>query len=150
MFRMRFILRMMTTVPLSATAHGVVEWLEPTARIGLGYFSASRRIAIISCTFSASTTTAGDDVMSANQLCTCWLLMLYSSRSVDISGFRSWPGSERILDAAEHRLQVREMSQQDGGHIVVDNPVEANLRVDFGVVIRREEPIALQPSRRHE
>jgi hypothetical protein len=38
------------SVPLSATPQGVVEWLEPTARTGLGYRSWSLRMLTISST----------------------------------------------------------------------------------------------------
>src|SRR5690242_8167078 len=68
---MSCILRITIRVPPSATPQGVVEWLEPTALTGLGYFSVSFRTEMISSTLSASTTTCGDDTMLPNQFCTC-------------------------------------------------------------------------------
>ena len=69
---------------------------------------------------------------------------------IDPSGFRFWPGSEGILHAVEHGLQGGEMAQQDGGHVVLHYPIEAGLRVDFGIVIGREEAITIQAARGHE
>ena len=58
MFRIRFIF-IRISVPPSATPQGEVEWLEPTARTGDGYFAASFRTATISSTELASTMTLG-------------------------------------------------------------------------------------------
>ena len=37
------------SVPPSTTPQGAVEWLEPMARTGEGYFTGSFRIATMSC-----------------------------------------------------------------------------------------------------
>ncbi len=42
------------------------------------------------------------------------------------------------------------MAQQDGGHVVLHHPIEADLRVDLGIVICCEEAIAIQAARGHE
>src|SRR5947208_3119644 len=69
---------------------------------------------------------------------------------IDSSGFRFGPGCEGIRHVVEHGLQGGEMAQQDGGHVVLHYPIEAGLRVDFGIVIGREEAITIQAARRHE
>src|ERR1039457_2239326 len=65
---MRFILDILIRVPPSATPTGEVEWLEPTARTGEGYWSGSIRILTMSLTEVASTTTRGCETRSPNQL----------------------------------------------------------------------------------
>lgn len=65
------------------------------------------------------------------------------------SGFCSGPGSKGVLDLSQHRFQGGEMPQQDGGHIVLDHPVEANFRVDSRIVVRGEKPVAIQTARGH-
>ena len=69
MSRIRFIF-IRISVPPSATPQGEVEWLEPTARTGDGYFAASFRTATMSSTELASTMTLGCETMSPNQLMT--------------------------------------------------------------------------------
>src|SRR3954447_11813661 len=81
------------------------------------------------------------------------LLVVYhfslSGRNL-LSGVRLWPGCEGVLDAAQRWCQGGEMSQQNGRHTIVDDPVEAGLGVDHRGVIRREEAVAIQAARRHE
>src|SRR5260370_14922253 len=66
--RMLFILDILIRVPPSATPTGAVEWLEPTARTGEGYWFGFFRILIMSSTEVASTTTRGCEIRSPNQL----------------------------------------------------------------------------------
>ena len=76
-----------------------------------------------------------DATISPNQLCISSFPMVYlpergrdkSRPYIDPSGFRFGPGSEGILHAVEHGLQGGEMAQQDGGHVVVHYPIEADL-----------------------
>src|SRR3984885_2812549 len=67
--RMRFIF-IRRRVPPSATAQGAVEWLEPVARTGAGYFAASFMTVTMSSTEFASTMTLGCETRSPNQLVT--------------------------------------------------------------------------------
>src|SRR5215213_240884 len=82
------------------------------------------------------------------------VLLVFSALSVwGLAGLRisSWPPwKEGILDVAERRSEVWEMPKQDGRHVVVVDPVKTDLRVDLRSVILCEEPVAVQPSRRHE
>src|SRR5262249_48263705 len=69
MFRMRFIF-ILISVPPSATPQGAVEWFEPTARIGAGYWLGFLKTLTMSSTVFASTITLGCDTTSPNQLVT--------------------------------------------------------------------------------
>src|SRR6187399_62776 len=60
------------------------------------------------------------------------------------------PGRERVLHALQRRLELREMPEQDGPHVVVGDPVEPDLRVHLGPVVGREETIALEPAGSHQ
>src|SRR5437667_8347556 len=67
---MAFIFDIWMSVPPSAVPHGDVEWFDPTARTGDGYFCGFFTTAMMSSTVVASTTTAGCEVMLPNQLVT--------------------------------------------------------------------------------
>src|SRR5271166_1050975 len=67
--RIRFIF-IRSSVPASATPQGAVEWLEPTARTGAGYFAGSFSTATMSSTELTSTMTLGCEIRSPNQLVT--------------------------------------------------------------------------------
>lgn len=56
---MAFIFDILISVPPSAVPQGEVEWFEPTARTGDGYWPGFFKTAMISSTEAASTTTAG-------------------------------------------------------------------------------------------
>src|ERR1700761_1844453 len=58
------------SVPFSATPQGAVEWLEPTARTGAGYFTGSFITATMSSTLFASTMTWGWETIFPNQFVT--------------------------------------------------------------------------------
>src|SRR3712207_614134 len=62
----------------------------------------------------------------------------------------SLPGGKSVLDPAQRRLQLGKVSEQDGQHIVVVDPVETNLRVYLWGEVRSEEPVTVQPPRCHE
>ncbi len=61
---------MRISVPPSATPHGAVEWFEPTARTGEGYFAGFFITSTMSATELASTIIWGWETTSPNQLAT--------------------------------------------------------------------------------
>ena len=60
----------MMRVPPSTTPQGAVEWFEPMARTGEGYFTGSFRMETTSAVELASTTTCGCETKSPNQFVT--------------------------------------------------------------------------------
>src|ERR1039458_1218439 len=68
--RTAFIFDILISVPPSAVPQGDVEWFEPTARTGEGYWPGFFKTATMSSVEAASTMTAGCDVMFPNQLVT--------------------------------------------------------------------------------
>ena len=63
-------MRIRSSVPPSVTPQGAVEWFEPTARTGAGYFTGSFSTATMSSTELTSTMTLGCEIRSPNQLLT--------------------------------------------------------------------------------
>src|SRR5918997_116944 len=60
------------------------------------------------------------------------------------------PRGKSVLDLTQRGFQLGIMSKQDGRHVVIVDPVETNLCVGLWGEICREEPVAVQPSGRHE
>src|ERR1035441_7690674 len=73
--RMAFIFDILISVPPSAVPQGDVEWFDPTARTGDGYWAGFFRTATMSSTEAASTTTAGWEVIFPNQFVTEFAMM---------------------------------------------------------------------------
>src|ERR1035437_7663552 len=81
------------SVPPSATPHGAVEWLDPTARTGEGYFTGSFMTATMSSTEFASTITLGCETILPNQFVTVFVAMNSS-------------GLDKVRLAGKHQNQV--------------------------------------------
>src|SRR5262249_2728586 len=76
----------------------------------------------------------------------------WSVRCVSPSHFRG-DGTEwrkGVAGARQRRGKLRTVAQEDAGHAVVGNPVDAQRRVDLGPEINGQEPIALEAPRSHQ